>query len=406
MMCGKLSGNTITACGGINGARETLMTDGENTRTGPGYAARFAAYLAILGAAALLLWFLGRITMVLAYFGVAIVVTYLLNPFVDALERRRVPRSLSILVMFVVFVIVAGSASAFLATSVQKEIVKLVDAVPQYQETAVGLWRQVQGHYDWLKDQSWFEGFLQKATAAVQEFGGRIATRTFQGVMSFFSVAMGMIVVPVLVFYFLKDDHTMRASFISALPAPWRADGDRILDRINEAIGGFIRGQLKLCLAMGVLTWAGMAVIGLDYALIMGLIAGATEFIPYMGPILGIIMPVIVAAFEGPDKLAAVGVAFVILQVLEGNILAPRIMSGDVGIHPVIIIFVLMAGGQVGGIGGMIIALPAAVILKVFFEHFYIDKFVKPSENTAPAPTKDEIEAAGTGEQADDPVQE
>jgi predicted PurR-regulated permease PerM len=378
------------------------MGNGMMQRQEPGYAARFITYLALLGVVALGLWFLGKITFVMAYFGLAIVTTYMINPFVDALERRRVPRTLSILLIFVAFVVIVGSGTAFIVGKVQQEIVKLVDTVPQYQEAVMDLWRKVQGHYVWLKDQVWFDGFLQKATTTVQETGSRAATRMFQGVMSFFSVAMGLIVVPVLVFYFLKDDHVMRASFLRSLPAAWRDDTSEILDRINVAIGGFIRGQLKLCLAMGVITWAAMAMIGLDYALIMGLIAGATEFIPYLGPILGIIMPVAVAAFEGPDKLALVGIAFVCLQVLEGNILAPRIMSGDVGIHPVLIIFVLMAGGQVGGITGMIIALPTAVILKVFYEHFYLARYIdkQPHETPETPVADDENSAPDTGEPA------
>lgn len=347
-------------------------------RKDPHFAVRFIACLAILGALVVLAWFLKRTTMLMAYFGVAVVVTYLINPFVDALERRRMPRGISIMLIFILFAIVVTLATSFLAGSIRREVVQLVDQFPHYQKTFQSFWDAILEKYHWLQGQAAFDGMMAKASAFVQQKGADMAGRMFRGVLSFFSVAMGLIVVPVLVYYFLKDDHKIRGAFLKSLPAPWRDDASHILDRINVAIGGFIRGQLKLCLVMGLLTWFSMGVVArLDYALIMGLIAGVTEFIPYLGPVLGIILPLAVAAFEGPEKIGVVVILFFVLQFLEGNILAPRIMSGDVGLHPVIIIFVLMAGGQVGGLLGMIIALPVTVILKVFYEHFYLERVIK-----------------------------
>jgi predicted PurR-regulated permease PerM len=151
-----------------------------------------------------------------------------------------------------------------------------------------------------------------------------------------------------------------------------------LIDRINAAIGGFIRGQLKLCLAVGLLVWLSLQFIAhLDYAIIMGLIAAATEFIPYIGPILGMLMPLGVAFFTGGvDKMLLVFGIFMVIQLLENNLLAPRIMGDDIGMHPVVVIFIFLAAGEVAGIPGMIVCLPVAVIIKVFYEHFYIERFI------------------------------
>jgi len=128
---------------------------------------------------------------------------------------------------------------------------------------------------------------------------------------------------------------------------------------------------------MGVLTFVTTLFVFPKYSLVFGAIAGVTEFIPYAGPILALIGPLIVASFSASWKIAYVLVAFVVLQFLEGNILAPRVIGKDVGLHPALIIFALLAGGQIGGLVGMIAAIPMAVILKVLIQFFYADQYLK-----------------------------
>jgi predicted PurR-regulated permease PerM len=345
------------------------------------YAVKFLACLAIVLALLIVAWFMRRITELLVFFGIAVVISYLIGPFVDRLEKLRVPRSVSILVMYLVLFVTVTLAGLFLGARIHSEMQQLSKQFPKYVKV-------VQPHYDRLmeryhllqNDKTWTET-TKKATAATQKFSLNLASSLVRGIFSIFSLALGFIVVPVLVFYFLKDMHIMKRSFLLALPPHWRDNIRQLLDSTNEAVGGFISGQLKLCLIMGLLMWSSMQFIArLDYAIIMGLIAGVTEFIPYVGPLLSIILPLIIAAFVGVNKIIVVVVIYLVLQILEGNILAPKIMSKEVDMHPVIIIFALMAGGQVAGIAGMIIALPAAVMLKVFYDHFYIKGYIKPLE--------------------------
>lgn len=347
----------------------------------PSYIARFLSYLGILALIFIVGLFASRLTLVIAYFLIAAAICYLINPFVDMLERRRVPRSISIMFIFILFVSSVTVALNLLIPPIQSEIKDLAGNFPKYSKIAMHYWDTITERYGWVRERHEFDSMLQNASQSAQKFGLQLAKRMVGGVMSFISILPGLVVIPVLVYYFLKDDHKMKDAFLRSLPSPWRPDAEQMIFRTNDAIGGYIQGQLKLCLAMAVITWAAMQfVCRLDYALIMGLIAGVTEFIPYLGPILAAIMPLTVAAFDGPDKIVLVLGVSVVIQLLEGNILAPRIMSGDVGMHPAIIIFVLMAGGSIGGITGMIIALPAAVILKVFYEYFYLEKFVKKYE--------------------------
>ena len=205
-----------------------------------------------------------------------------------------------------------------------------------------------------------------------------------------------MVLIPILVFYFLSDGPYIRKSFLATVPPPFRGDTEDLMGRINNALGGFIRGQLKLCLAMGIITWLSLLPVMPKHSLLFGLIAGVTEFIPYVGPILALIGPLIYASSVGPLwKVIYVLIAFVLLQFLEGNILAPRIIGKDVGLHPALIIFVLMCGGSLAGLPGMIAAIPAAVVLKVFYNYFYVERYL----NTFPEEEPD------TGSNGPEPVQ-
>lgn len=347
----------------------------------PSYIVRFLAYLGVLALIFVVGMLLSRLTLVIAYFLIAAAICYLINPFADMLERRRVPRGLSILLLFTIFAAGVTIGLMLLIPPIRDEIKSLSDNFPKYSKVATEYWDTINERYGWVRNHQEWEGVIQKASQTAQKFGLKIAGRMVGGIMSIFSILPGLVVIPVLVYYFLKDGHKMKGAFLRSLPSPWRPDAEQMIFRTNDAIGGYIQGQLKLCLAMGVLTWAAMQfVCRLDYAIIMGLIAGITEFIPYLGPILAAIMPLTVAAFDGPDKVVLVLGVSVAIQLLEGNVMAPRIMSGDVGMHPALIIFVLMAGGSIGGVPGMIVALPAAVILKVFYEYFYLEKFVKKYE--------------------------
>lgn len=366
------------------------------------FPAKVIILLAILGAAAITLWFLGKVTSVFVYFGIAAVISYLLNPLVEFMVKKRVPRGLSILAIFSAFIIGATVAILLIVPKLAEEarqlaayviaqakgvdsntVASLVDRLTAFLHK-LGLSEK---HIALMKDAAMKSDIAQNAAGSMQKIGVAAANKVVSSIGAFFSYIPGLVVIPVLVFYFLSGSHEMRAGFVKNLPPEWRPGANSLLDRLNKAIGGFIGGQVKLCVYIGILAWLSMALIArLPYSLIIGFIACVTEFIPYLGPILGMIMPLVIAAFIGWDKVILVAILFFIIQMIENNILCPRVMSSDVGMHPVIIIFILMAGGEAGGLPGMLIALPLAVILKAFYDHFYAEKHLKPSAQSS-APT-------------------
>lgn len=332
-------------------------------------------YIAIAAAVAVVVLFVQKAGPVITLFGVSAAIAYIINPLVDRLSSKRVPRIVAIIFVFALFTGACVGAAAAIAPVLARQFQELIHNLPDYFQSLAQLWERAVAL---LRDTELPEAAKDipaNMGRNLQKVGMAAGKKVGGGVMGFLSQLPSVALVPILVYYFLNDGAKFRRGFVAALPPASRDTAGGLLDRLNKALGGYIRGQMKLCLLMGVLSWLAMTIIGVKYSLVFGVIAGVTEFIPYLGPLLGIIGPVVFALFTSPVMLLKVGVAFVILQVLE-TLAAPRVVSGDVGMHPALVLFILMAGGQVAGLGGMIAALPAAVVLKTLFDFFYMERYL------------------------------
>ena len=333
--------------------------------------------IAIVAALFVIGWLLTKVGNIITVFAISAAIAYIINPAVDFLEARRIPRPLAVVGMFLIFVIVIiGGISVFILPKLAAQFNDLLKNLPDYFASLSNIWERTAEFIRRTELPESMKTIPSKMAANLQSVGATVAKKTYTGTMEFFSKLPLVVLIPILVYYFLNDGHKMRRHITASIPEGCRSEMNQLIDRINKALGGYIRGQLKLCIYMGILTGVALAIIGVNYSIVFGFIAGITEFIPYIGPVLGIIGPLIFACFIHWTMVLKVLVVFLILQILENNFLAPRVMSADVGMHPALIIFILMAGGQIGGIPGMIVALPTAVIIKVFYEHFYIDKYI------------------------------
>ncbi len=330
-------------------------------------------YLALI---AVVIWFLGKVGDIIGYFALAGAVAYILNPAVELMARKRVPRGVATLLIFAIFTGLVALVIAAVIPPALRQFNELVDNLPKYFETIQELWARVTEIAQSNALPENIKSLPDQLAGNVQKVVGRAGGTIFGGITKFLGTITGLVIVPILVYYFLSDGPAIHKSLVAAVPPPLRKDAEALLERINKALGGFIRGQLKLCLVMGVTTFLVYLWPFPKYSIIFGLIAGVTEFIPYAGPIIALIGPLLVAAFYSPGKVLYVLIAFCILQILEGNFLAPKIIGKDVDLHPALIIFVMMCGGSLAGLIGMIAAIPAAVIIKVLYQYFYVERYL------------------------------
>jgi predicted PurR-regulated permease PerM len=322
----------------------------------------------------LLVFFLYLVRSVAVPFLLALILAYFLDPAVDLLERRRIPRTPAIGLVFAGFLLLTGGLAAFLVPAVRGEVHLIQKALPGYAENLYNLvpqkilqWLDISGGAD-------LQGLLNKALDGAKNLSFDVVnqvaiflSRAFSTTFSLLLAVLGYFIIPVYLFYLLRDFDRLKGAFMDLVP-PWRRPAILSLRReIDQVLGGFIRGQLSVCLALAVLYSVGLALIGIDLALVIGIISGLAFIIPYLGTILGIIAGVTMAAIKFHDMLHPLLVLgwFALAQALEGTILTPRLVGNRLGLHPVLTILAVLIGGELFGFFGLLLAVPVAATGKV-----------------------------------------
>ena len=324
------------------------------------------------------LWVMWLLAPVLTPFVVALMLAWLGDPLVDRLEARGRSRNTAVVLVFVLMILLLALALLILVPLIQRQIITLVAALPQGQEwlmnTAIPWIEQKTG----LEIMAWLDpGRLFEWVRSHWQQAGGVAT-TFFGYVSRSGFAMvawviNLALLPILAYYFLRDWDKLVERVASMIPRNHIEVVTRLARESNDVLGAFIRGQIVVMIALGVVYAAGLTLVGLNLGLLIGLVAGLISFIPYLGATTGVVMAVLAALVQsqGVDLqlLVLVGVVFTVGQLLESYVLTPRIVGDKIGLHPVAVIFAVMAGGQLFGFLGMLLALPAAAVINVLLRY-------------------------------------
>jgi len=313
---------------------------------------------------------------VLTPFMVAAIFAYVGDPLVDRLEARKLPRSLAVIVVFICLTVLAVIALLVLIPLLERQLVSLGNKIPGYIET-------IQNQFlPWLNSR--FDLELQIDTDTIKsslqahwkEAGG-IAKNMIAYVTHSGAVLAGwlanLLLIPVVAFYLLRDWDILVARIHELVPRKNEPVVTRLAKSSDEVLGAFLRGQLLVMLALSVIYSTGLWIVGLDFALLIGMLAGLVSFVPYLGFIVGIVVAGIAAVLQYHDILHLVYVAIVfgIGQALEGMLLTPWLVGDRIGLHPVAVIFAVMAGGQLFGFLGILLALPVAAVIAVILRYMH-----------------------------------
>lgn len=328
-------------------------------------------------AAALLLLLLWRLSAVFMPFAVALGLAYLLNPLLDFLERRRVGRITGVWLILLAVFVAAATALAFLMPAVQEEVGVLVANAPLYAEKMRELVFSILERFGIALPQTGagFADFVVERIRGVSpDVIPTVAAAVFRGAGGAFSLVMGflnLLIIPVMTFYLLKDFPALKDGIYSLIPRHRLAGVSGLFSEIDDILSSFVRGQLLVCLILGILYSAGLLLVGVDLAILIGLVSGLISFIPYLGLMVGMVVSVVMAAVKFGDVLhpAMAMLVFVVVQTLEGTVISPKIVGEKVGLHPVTIILAVMVGGALMGFVGILIAVPAAAAGNVLLRH-------------------------------------
>ncbi len=319
---------------------------------------------------------------ILTPFVVAALLAYLADPLVDRMERwsirgRALGRTGAVVVVFAAWVVILVLVLLWLVPMLERQIGRLINELPRY--------------FQWFQDTAlpWITERLGLETPTLD--GGQVATllgehwRTAGGVaatvvasvsksgMAVIGWVVNLLLIPVVAFYLMRDWDALVAQVDRLIPRPNAPVVRRLARESDEVLGAFLRGQMLVMLALATIYSVGLWIVGINLALLIGLIAGLISFVPYLGAIVGVGMAVIAALVQFGELWPLVGVAIVfsIGQTVEGFVLQPLLLGDRIGLHPVAVIFAIMAGGQLFGFLGVLLALPVAAVLVVVLRHFH-----------------------------------
>ena len=312
---------------------------------------------------------------VITPFIVGAAIAYFLDPLADRLQRWGLSRTLATVIIS--FTVLALTVLLFLAVipTLANQMTQLVNAAPQifdrFQTFLVERFPSLQNADSPVRQA------IQSMGETVKTYGADLVQTIFTSALGVIGVVLFMVVVPVVAFYLLLDWDRMIGSIDRLLPRDHASTIRALARDIDKVLAAFVRGQLSVCVVMGIFYAATLFLAGLDFGLIVGAIAGAITFIPYVGALIGGVLAIGLALFQFWGDwlhIFIVAAIFGFGQFMEGNVITPRLVGGSVGLHPVILLFALSAFGAVFGFVGLLVAVPVAAALGVF-ARYGIDRY-------------------------------
>jgi predicted PurR-regulated permease PerM len=309
----------------------------------------------------------------------ALFLAFLYDPLVIPLEKKGMKRPAAAILVFSIGFLITILLGYFYISFLIEEFRNIQVSLPEYASRLYGyIPYKVKVFFDIDTpekiDAHINQGIFALRGASMDVFRQALLVlkKAFDSTLSFVLATLGYLIIPVYLFYFMKDLPNIRESAIELIPPVYR---DKVIagaSEIHDVLSAFLRGQLAVCAIMACLYSVGLYFIGIDLALAIGSLAGIAFIIPYLGTIIGIILSMTMAALKFQDLLHPLLCLgwFGIVQGLEGGFITPRIVGEKVGLHPVVVILVLMIGGEMFGVFGMLLAVPVTAVLNVLLRHF------------------------------------
>lgn len=307
---------------------------------------------------------------VIAPFIYGLALAYILEPAIRGLERRRIKRVWAILIIFAVFL---GLLIVFVGTFIPRlseDIGMLLRELPALTKNLIEITEKIKTGemIPFIENMGEFIDIDQEIQLLNKSIGN-ILKGVINRVVKSSGTLIDIIMTPVIAFYLLKDKEILIQKIKGAIPKKYKKKTHELYLDLDRSFGGFIKGQLIVAIFIGTLTGVGCYLIGIPYALTVGVIAGITNIIPYFGPFLGGVLPVLLGLINNPMDALWVVLLMLVVQQVESAFLSPQIMSHSVGIHPLLVMFSVLFFGNALGIIGMIIGVPLMAGMIIISKH-------------------------------------
>ena len=325
-------------------------------------------------------WLCYLLAPVLTPFVASALLAYLGDPLADRLQKLRLPRTLAVVAVFLITFTVLALLILLVGPLISAQVSSLFDALPEIARKAEQVWMpNILGWLDLdLGEEIGIGAFLAKYGEMFGNWSGKVLLSVTKSGGALAAAVLSLFLIPIITFYMLRDWDAIVAHIGALVPESQRETVFSLARDSDEMLGGFLRGQLLVMLALTIIYSLGLSLVGLEFAIAIGVVSGLVSFVPYLGFVFGIGLAGLTVALEPEPLWQLIGViaTFSIAQFIEGSVLTPKLVGDRIGLHPVIIIFAVAAGGQLFGFFGILLALPAAAVLSVLVRFTY-DRYLK-----------------------------
>jgi predicted PurR-regulated permease PerM len=284
------------------------------------------------------------------------------------MEKKGIKRMWAILIIYILIINLAGLALWFAIPQLVQELSAVAAMMPQYANQFEELINQVNG-IQWPDK---LDQLIEQNVSKIENYIYGTLQGFVSGIYSLLSKVLIIIFAPILAFYILKDWEDIRTTFLNILPPGTRREFCIMARQIDTVVIQFTKGYLMISAMIGVLIGIAAAIIGVKFAILIGIISALSELVPYFGPLLGGIPAVGLALSQSPQAALYMALTIIILQQIESNIISPKIIGDKLGMHPLMIVFALLAGGKLMGVWGMLIAVPLTATLRIIGQYIYL----------------------------------
>ena len=324
---------------------------------------------------AILFYVLSKLKWLFIYFSIALILAYFFDPLYKFLINKKAPKVLAIIIIFGIIIALLILTIFFIIPSVIKQLNILYNEIPKFINSYQALILSLEPQLSRFIDPADVEALLKENLSELQKnilSFSRTIIIYLSNIVS--SITFGMVIVPLILFYLLRDMLIFKENLYTFVSKEKKKEFKEILEEIDRIVSGFIRGRIIVCFIVGTLIGIGLYFLNLKFALIIGIISGIFNFVPYLGPIVGVILALIFAIGSPWWVLLMIVVLFVLVNQLEAIYLNPNILGKELGLHPLTVILSMLICGQLLGILGVLVAVPLAAILKVLFFRYLIQE--------------------------------
>ena len=360
---------------------------------------------------AAVMWALYMLQGVLVLLVLSIFFAYLVSPLIEFFHRpfnvrgreRVMPRVAAIAVVYVLLFGSVGVAASVLVPRLGSQIADFARVAPEYITSARARAESLNALYARLNLPKGLRDYANRtAERAIDQIGTYATGEGLNSALHYLYFVPWLFLIPILAFFLLKDADSFRRSALQMLPRGrlrWR--GDEFFQDVNSTLAAYIRAQLIACVLIGVICTVGFLVLGVPYALVLGIVAGVFEFIPLAGPLAIGVLAVVVAGFDSPGTAVACALFLIVLRIVHDYVTYPRIIGSGIHLHPLAVVISILCGAELAGIAGIFLAIPLIAIVSVTYRHWMehrgqdeglVATLLQPAEEAVTAPPEGEEE--------------